>query len=530
MSTKHFLGGRIILGTEFAGYKWAFWEPGTSTPKITYKDSGLTVGNENLATVIADANGAAQIWFSGNADVTFYTPTNVVVYTDDDINLTETSSSTGNANLILNASFEDDGDGDGIPDNWTRTLFSGGTFSLDTTDTFNGAVSAKFVSIGTGGGFLTSTSTFSVSPSIIYTVGFAIKCSIADARNVVEILWYKKDGSASATASTTVYDNSTTNPVAWTEKWAEVTAPSDAAFAAIRLTGNHSSDATAGTTRFDNVIFSEYFIPRAIFTPLISGVAAIVRATLGLAIPRSYLAGLTLSTAGASATMSIAAGQCTDSTNVSIMSLAAFSKTTSAWALGTAAGGLDTGAIANSTWYHFFVIQRPDTGVVDALISLSATAPTLPANYTLFRRIGSGKTNGSAQWTSFTQDGDYFIWAARVQDVSAANPGTAAVTRTLTVPTGVNVEAHFQGGVNNTGAIATACYFSDLAQNDEAAASPFDLPQTAQAANSVINSGARFRIRTNTSAQIRTRMVASDANTTLIIATVGWYDSRGRNA
>jgi hypothetical protein len=258
-----FLGGRIILGTEFAGYKWAFWEPGTSTPKITYKDSGLTVSNENLATVIADANGAAQIWFSGNADVTFYTPTNVVVYTDDDINLTETSSATGEANLALNPSFEDDTDADGIPNSWTRALFTGGTFLLDTTETFNGAVSAKFVSIGTGGGTLTSTNQFAVSPSIIYTVGFAIKSTVADVRNVVEIFWFKKDGTASATVSTSIYDNSTTNPVAWTEKWAEVTSPSDAAFAQIKLTGCSSSDATSGTTRFDDVKFSRFILKNA---------------------------------------------------------------------------------------------------------------------------------------------------------------------------------------------------------------------------------------------------------------------------
>jgi hypothetical protein len=59
--------------------------------------------------------------------------------------------------------------------------------------------------------------------------------------------------------------------------------------------------------------------------------------------------------------------------------------------LGTAAGALDTGAIANSTWYHVWLIERVDTGVVDVLFSLSATAPTMPANYTRKRRIGSMK-------------------------------------------------------------------------------------------------------------------------------------------
>lgn len=248
---------------------------------------------------------------------------------------------------------------------------------------------------------------------------------------------------------------------------------------------------------------------------------------------RGALAGLGLSTAGASTTMSIAAGTCRDSTNTDWMSLNAFSKSTTAWGLGTATGGLDTGTIANSTWYHFFVIKRPDTGVVDVIISLSPTAPTLPANYTLFRRIGSGKTNGSGQWTAFTQDGDYFIWAASVLDISANNPGTAAVTRTLvSVPTGVNVEAHFQGILNNSGASGAVCYFSDLAQNDEVPdyASFTDLCAAGTAADQVRTAASRLRVRTNTSAQIRSRLHYSDANITLYIRTLGWYDTRGRNA
>src|SRR4051812_45337447 len=99
MATKHFVGGRILHGTEFAGYKYRWFEPGTATPKTTYKDSSLTVGNENTDPLVLDANGAGQAWFTGNADVTFYTSASVVVYTDDDVNLSETSSNTGSANL-----------------------------------------------------------------------------------------------------------------------------------------------------------------------------------------------------------------------------------------------------------------------------------------------------------------------------------------------------------------------------------------------------------------------------------------------
>jgi len=244
-------------------------------------------------------------------------------------------------------------------------------------------------------------------------------------------------------------------------------------------------------------------------------------------IIRSMLAGLTLSTAGSSATMSIAAGQCADSTNVALMTLAATSKTTSAWAVGSATGGLDTGAIANSTWYHFFVIQRVDTGVVDALISLSPTAPTMPTNYTLFRRIGSGKTNGSAQWTLFKQDGDYFEWDTPILDVNVNTTGTSAVTRTLTVPTGVNVRAVMNANVTSTA--GDGVYLSDLAVADLASSSS-TAPGETIAVGGAGRTGAQAIVRTNTSAQIRSRMRAGGAADFLNIITFAWYDTRGRDA
>jgi hypothetical protein len=121
---------------------------------------------------------------------------------------------------------------------------------------------------------------------------------------------------------------------------------------------------------------------------------------------RNYIAGANLSTAGASTTFSVGAGVAADSTNVNLMLLSSsLSKTTSAWAVGNASGSLDTGSIAASTWYHVYLIRRLDTGVVDVLISLNATTPTLlPTNYSVYRRIGSMKTNASSQWTKFVQD------------------------------------------------------------------------------------------------------------------------------
>lgn len=58
------------------------------------------------------------------------------------------------------------------------------------------------------------------------------------------------------------------------------------------------------------------------------------------------------------------------------------------------ANGLDAGALAVSTWYSVWVISN---GVTTAgLLSLSATAPTLPSGYTFAARIGWIRTDSTA--------------------------------------------------------------------------------------------------------------------------------------
>lgn len=247
-------------------------------------------------------------------------------------------------------------------------------------------------------------------------------------------------------------------------------------------------------------------------------------------IPRGYLSGYTLSTAGSSSTMTIASGQATDATNVaSIVMGSSIAKTTSAWAVGSTNGCLDTGSIANATWYHFYAILRPDTGVVDVLCSLNATSPTLPANYTLHRNIGAGLTNGSAQWVSFTQEGDTYLWAAAVLNVDSTNPGTSAITSTLTVPTGIKVRAIVNQTLTTGAGGASACLISSPDQAD-AAASTSALPLSniyAPASGVMAN---RLEVLTNTSGQLRRRCSFSDGSVIHRIATVGYIHRRGRDS
>jgi hypothetical protein len=251
-----------------------------------------------------------------------------------------------------------------------------------------------------------------------------------------------------------------------------------------------------------------------------------ITTTLNPTLVPNYISGLTMSTAGSSATMSIAAGVANDSTNTTLMNLSsAISKTTSSWAVGSGNGGLDTGAIATSTWYHFYEIERVDTGVVDVVFSTNATTPTLPTSYTLYRRIGSGKTDGSSQWTKFTQTGDTFIWAAPVTDVSGIATTTSRANKVLSVPTGVVVAALFRVAVNANSA-SFAMIITSLLENDQAPVR-YTLGDLGSGGGAGFGAAGSFERLTDTSAQVGVR--SDTASDTYSISTFGWKDSRGQN-
>jgi hypothetical protein len=71
-----------------------------------------------------------------------------------------------------------------------------------------------------------------------------------------------------------------------------------------------------------------------------------------------------------------------------ILSSVLTKKVNTNWAVGNGSGGLDTGTVSATANYHVWLIQRSDTGVVDALFSLSGTAPAMPASYDRKRRLG----------------------------------------------------------------------------------------------------------------------------------------------
>jgi len=250
----------------------------------------------------------------------------------------------------------------------------------------------------------------------------------------------------------------------------------------------------------------------------------IIDSNLTNSLPRNYLAGcqLTNNAGSPNTKIDVAAGQAQDVNNAGAMTLANITKDISAtWTVGNAGGLAPSLTLTASTWYHVFVIKRADTNVVDAYFDSSSVAVNIPAPYTLFRRVGSVLTDAGTLLLAFIQDGDYFQWKVPLLETTSATPGTNAVTQTLAnAPLGVLNRVV----LNVTNAASMFAYLSDLATTD-AAPSATVAPLSNAGTSGASTGGNQVIVRTNASAQIRTR---NSANVRLFIATVGWYDTRGK--
>ncbi len=254
-------------------------------------------------------------------------------------------------------------------------------------------------------------------------------------------------------------------------------------------------------------------------------------------LPRSYLAGLKLSN-GTDATndINIAVGIArsdVDDKNLTVAT-AIGKQIDASWAAGgttgTPTGGLSsTLTLTDDTWYH--VILGQVSGVEEVGFDTSITGATLVTDhsFTNTRRIGSVR-RGTATNLGFSQVGDEFLLDSPLAQYSSTNPGTGAVTRTVTVPTGIVVEVLHSMAVEDTSP-GGGIFYGLVTALDQTDVAP------SQTINNFINTdtGARFaiqsnyRTRSNTSGQIRTRISESDATIVQYGTTFGWIDQRGRN-
>ena len=241
------------------------------------------------------------------------------------------------------------------------------------------------------------------------------------------------------------------------------------------------------------------------------------------ALLQGHIGGLGLSNDGVSpqTVIDTSAGVATSDDATVVMKLASLTKSTGAWAVGSGNGCLDSGSIAASTWYHVFVIERTDTGVVDELCSTSATAPTFPTNYTKKRRIGSFKTDGSSHILAFTQTGTgnkrKYLWGTAVNDVSSqvVNSGARTLFTMASVPPGIKVDGIFDLNATNA-TVPTAGGIMSPDTSDGAPSANW------QAIVSNKTYSANYIIRTDISQRLG--FSSGNNSTNVTIQTVGWYD------
>jgi len=187
-------------------------------------------------------------------------------------------------------------------------------------------------------------------------------------------------------------------------------------------------------------------------------------------VRRGHVYGLTTGNNGADANndIDIAAGEAaSDVAAPALMVLASTitKKLDAAWAVGTGAGGLDTGSKAVSTWYFVWLIHRSDTGVTDVLYSLSSSAPTMPENYDHKRLIWAVKTDGSGNIQPYTQIGDKCIWTTDYTEVTASTVTSATAYVIANVPPLLGTIADLNVFLYNPSAAGAGRVFSGLLSN-----------------------------------------------------------------
>jgi hypothetical protein len=263
-----------------------------------------------------------------------------------------------------------------------------------------------------------------------------------------------------------------------------------------------------------------------------------------LYFPTGHLHGLGMAN-GTDATNDInfSAGTCRDSSDSqNIIATAKVKQLDANWAAGTNQGGRYSGAAITNTTYHCYAVAKAlgadpdfyfDPSPVEATVLGHLQAETGGADYLYVRRIGSIVRVSNAI-KAFSQNGDEFLWLTGVLDVNASTPGTSAVLRTLSVPTGIKVISRARyTAVNTALAVQGGYYVSSPDQTDVAPGGAATDPVTdfgfvATTTGQLGNSTQRMDIRTNTSGQVRTRNLGSDANCSVLITTYGWIDTRGR--
>lgn len=130
---------------------------------------------------------------------------------------------------------------------------------------------------------------------------------------------------------------------------------------------------------------------------------------------------------GSATTLTVGAGQARDTNNVMDMVL---SETITLNAATVGVNGLDTGALANSTWYYVYLIGSSQNYKATGLLLSASSTPQMPQDYDSRRRIGMVLTSGAAAILSFDVYGNSstrkYFWDAVATELNAQGSATFA--------------------------------------------------------------------------------------------------------
>ena len=255
---------------------------------------------------------------------------------------------------------------------------------------------------------------------------------------------------------------------------------------------------------------------------------AALAAQVAIATPVNYLEGFTLSNNVTVPTYAINVSRGTaraSGTPVFLNSTLVCFVNTGAWTAGTNGQKLDIGARAANTWYNVFAIRATVGGAADVLVSLSYSAPKLPAGYELIRRIGSFKTDALNTIIPFQQFDRMFYWKTPIRDVVLTNvTGVAMANYAISVPPGAPVVAHvsaFYSGSNGYIYLRNPD-FPDLAVGPYTA---FTYGFGSVSSNTPLDSSSiPMEVLTSIDAQVGVRTVTGETQTEVVITTYGWQE------
>lgn len=288
------IGARYFYGNDTSSVANTITVTST-TPSVNWAETGqiyaIKANQANTGPVTVTIGNGTTNWYSGVAVkqygasdlagleilasqvlLLYYDGTNFQL-----LNPRPTSGGSSVTSSSLNLSFEDDTDGNGIPDQWnayadnltTKTYTGssgtdllaapvGGSFTLDTVTTTGGLKSAKFVctnGAGNGGGFIQNAGWIPcVSDSIIELSWYA-RTTATGIDCKAEILWYSsKSDVGGYISSTTIWTDTANGPNGyWYQLGGIAKAPSSARFYRIRLIAGIMNNDIAGSVWFDDV-------------------------------------------------------------------------------------------------------------------------------------------------------------------------------------------------------------------------------------------------------------------------------------